>query len=138
MIVAIDPGSEKTGIAILRQDGTLVEKHIIPSASLAAELTNLQVKYGFTHIAMGDGTCHKHLQGVVAAWLAKQIKTIVYALVDEKNTTVEGRQLYFRMTPRRGWRRVVPLCLQFPPVPVDDFVAWIIGQRYIQQQGENV
>jgi hypothetical protein len=29
----------------------------------------------------------------------------------------------------------VPLSFQYPPEPVDDFVAWIIGLRYIDTLG---
>ena len=34
MIAAIDPGSEKTGTAILNEDGTLAEKKIVPTPML--------------------------------------------------------------------------------------------------------
>jgi hypothetical protein len=72
---------------------------------------------------------------VIDKWIADGHSKVKFSLIDEKYTTVEGRKLYFQYTPRRGWRRFVPLSLQYPPEPVDDFVAWIIGQRYVQQQG---
>ena len=84
---------------------------------------------------MGDGTNHKRLQPVAEQWIRRQAPAVTFSLVDEKNTTVEGRAMYFKYTPRRGWRRFVPLSLQYPPEPVDDFVAWIIGLRYIHRQG---
>ena len=61
-------------------------------------------------------------------------RTEIEELTDEEFTTVEGRKLYFKYTPRRGWRRFVPLSFQYPPEPVDDFVAWIIGRRYLAKQ----
>lgn len=133
MIVAIDPGSEKTGVAILADDGALVLRAIVPTPSLGQWLTDAYKDHSFTHIAMGNGTNHKRLQDVVMAWIDK--KAITFSLVDEKFTTVEGRKLYWKYTPRRGWRRFVPLSLQYPPEPVDDFVAWIIGLRYICSKG---
>ena len=35
MILAIDPGSEKTGTAVLRNDGSLVCRQIIPTEDTA-------------------------------------------------------------------------------------------------------
>lgn len=136
MIAAIDPGSEKTGTAILNEDGTLVEKKIVPTDKLLPYLQHAYTTYAFRHIVMGNGTNHKHLQPRVEAWLQQEAKQVTFSLIDEKYTTVEGRKLYFKYTPRKGWRRFIPLALQYPPEPVDDFVAWIIGLRYIQTKGE--
>ena len=84
---------------------------------------------------MGDGTNHRHLQPVAEAWIRTHHPEITFSLIDEKFTTVEGRKLYWKYTPRHGWRRLVPLSLQYPPEPVDDFVACIIGLRYLHSQG---
>ena len=126
MIAAIDPGSEKTGVAVLGGDGSLAEKKIIPTGDLEAYLTGAYAQYRFTHIVMGDGTNHKRLQPVAEEWIRRQAPAVTFSLVDEKNTTVEGRAMYFKY---------MPLSLQYPPEPVDDFVAWIIGLRYIHRQG---
>lgn len=134
MLLAIDPGSDKTGVAVLKPDGTLVEKAIVPTADLVRYLDEIYSRCPFAHIVMGNGTNHKRLQPVVEAWYSQKRLDLTFALVDEKFTTVEGRRLYWQYTPRHGWRRLVPLSLQYPPEPVDDFVAWIIGLRYLQQQ----
>lgn len=135
MIAAIDPGSEKTGTAILSEDGTLAEKKIVPTPMLLPYLQQAYETYSFHHIVMGNGTNHKHLQPCVEAWIQDKKKPVTFSLIDEKYTTVEGRKLYFKYTPRKGWRRFIPLALQYPPEPVDDFVAWIIGLRYIKAKG---
>lgn len=134
MILAIDPGSDKTGLAVLKEDGTLVEKAIVPTVDLARRLDEVHRRCPFIHVVMGDGTNHKHLLPVVETWISQKGLSMACTLVDEKFTTVEGRRLYWQYTPRHGWRRLVPLSLQYPPEPVDDFVAWIIGLRYLQQQ----
>ena len=58
MIAAIEPGSEKTGVAVLGGDGSLAEKKIIPTGDLEAYLTGAHAQHGFTHSGMGDGTNH--------------------------------------------------------------------------------
>ena len=134
MIFAIDPGSEKTGTAVVAADGSLVTKAIVPTPELGDYLSRVYETHPFSHIVMGDGTNHKKLQPLVEQWIARDHQDITFSLTDEKFTTVEGRKLYFKYTPRRGWRRFVPLSFQYPPEPVDDFVAWIIGRRYLAKQ----
>lgn len=134
MIFAIDPGLEKTGTAVVAEDGSLVTKAIVPTPELGDYLSRVYETHPFSHIVMGDGTNHKKLQLLVEQWIARDHQDITFSLTDEKFTTVEGRKLYFKYTPRRGWRRFVPLSFQYPPEPVDDFVAWIIGRRYLAKQ----
>lgn len=138
MILAIDPGSEKTGVAVVNTDGSLVEKQIVPTPSLVEYVGQVFGRHPVTQVVMGDGTNHKHLQPVVEDWLRQHQPAVPFTLIDEKFTTVEGRKLYFQCTPRRGWRRWIPVAWQYPPEPVDDFVAWIIGRRFIKQQGERL
>ena len=125
---------EKTGTAVVAEDGSLVTKAIVPTPELGDYLSRVYETHPFSHIVMGDGTNHKKLQLLVEQWIARDHQDITFSLTDEKFTTVEGRKLYFKYTPRRGWRRFVPLSFQYPPEPVDDFVAWIIGRRYLAKQ----
>ncbi|ERT59632.1 hypothetical protein [Megasphaera vaginalis (ex Srinivasan et al. 2021)] len=138
MILAIDPGSEKTGIAVVEDDGALLHKEIAATVKLREVFDRIYTGYRFTTMVMGDGTNHRRLQPVAEQWIHDGGREIAFALVDEKFTTVEGRALYWKYTPRRGWRRFWPLSLQYPPEPVDDFVAWIIGLRYLRQRGEKL
>ena len=91
MLFAIDPGSEKTGTAILREDGSLVSRQIVPTGTLAEHLTRQYAHHPFSHIVMGDGTNHRHLQPVAEAWIRTHHPEITFSLIDEKFTTVEGR-----------------------------------------------
>jgi RNase H-fold protein (predicted Holliday junction resolvase) len=135
MIIAIDPGSDKTGLAVLAADGALLFKQIVPTEKLISVMAALQRDYPFDVVVMGNGTNHKRLQPLVEQWIQIQRRPIMFSLVDEQYTTVEGRRLYWQYTKRHGWRRFIPASLQYPPDPVDDFVAWIIGKRFIMKQG---
>ena len=52
-------------------------------------------------------------------------------LVDEYETSREARGLYFAEHPPRGWRRLVPLGLQLPERPIDDYAAILIARRFL-------
>ncbi len=102
LIFAIDPGSEKTGTAVVADDGSLVTKAIVPTPELGDYLSHIYENYPFSHIVMGDGTNHKKLQPLVEQWIARNHGDITFSLTDEKFTTVEGRKLYFKYTPRKA------------------------------------
>jgi len=131
MIVAIDPGTEKSGIAVLQESGALVSKEIIATPSLEYALEKLYSAHKFNTIVIGDGTNHRKVYDAVVVWTGNR-SSIKLALVDEKFTTVEGRKRYWQYNPPRGLKKIIPFSFRYPPVPVDDFVAWIIGERYIQ------
>lgn len=131
MIVAIDPGTEKTGIALLKTTGLLVSKEIIMTLNIATVLEGLYGTHEFNTIVIGNGTNHRKVYDAVRVWIGNR-STITVVLVDEKFTTVEGRTRYWQYNPPQGWKKIIPLSFRYPPVPVDDFVAWIIGERYIK------
>lgn len=61
--------------------------------------------------------------------LAPALKVVA---VEERNSTLEARALYWQEKPPRGWRRVLPLSLQEPPEPVDDFAAVVLARRFLK------
>ena len=105
-------------------------KKIIETASLEEELTLVLQNYPIFVIAMGDGTNHKAVYNRLDTLVKKSGIPIV--LVNEKFTTQEGKTRYFEKNPPKGLWKLVPLSFQSPPVPVDDYVAWIIGERYLE------
>lgn len=54
-------------------------------------------------------------------------------LVDERETTLQARRLYFEEHPPAGWRRLIPIGMQLPPCPIDDYAAVLIGRRYLAE-----
>jgi len=52
---------------------------------------------------------------------------------EERNTTYKARGRYFAENPPTGIWRLVPLGLQTPPRPVDDYAAWLIGEKYLSE-----
>jgi len=63
--------------------------------------------------------------------LKEREKNVKIELVDEKYTTEMGETWYKREHPVTGWRRLIPDGFRRIPVPVDDYVAWIIACIYL-------
>ena len=122
-ILAIDPGREKTGIAILKNSDVLEHK-IINSEELVQIIKSLLEKYIIKTIVMGNGTSSKKKYD----FLKQEFIDRDIVLINEYRTTDEARKLYFQENPPKGWKKLIPLGMQVPPVPVDDYAAIVIGR----------
>lgn len=126
-ILAIDPGREKTGIAILNNSDVLEHK-IINSEELVQIIKSLLEKYIIKMIVMGNGTSSKKKYDL----LKREFIDRDIVLINEYRTTDEARKLYFQENPPKGWKKLIPLGMQVPPVPVDDYAAIVIGRKYLK------
>ncbi len=105
---------------------------------LKEEIEPLIGHWMITHIALGDSTSSKSARSEIESLVQKrQWENVRVELVDEKNSTLEARVLYFEEYPPRGWRRWLPFSSQMPPVPVDDFAAVVVARRFIFGQPVN-
>lgn len=126
-ILAIDPGREKTGIAIVKNSDVL-EHEIINSEELVQIIKSLLEKYIIKTIVMGNGTSSKKKYDL----LKREFIDRDIVLINEYRTTDEARKLYFQENPPKGWKKLIPLGMQVPPVPVDDYAAIVIGRKYLK------
>ena len=79
-------------------------------------------------IVMGNGTSSKKKYEV----LKQEVIDRDIVLINEYRTTDEARKLYFQENPPKGWKKLIPLGMQVPPVPVDDYAAIVIGRKYLK------
>ena len=131
LLCAIDPGRDKTGVALVHMDGTLEKKSIVRTADYEKELAQLLAGKDLLAVAMGNGTRHEVMQERTEALLVKLGRAIPVTLVDEKYTTEMGEQWYWKDHPAKGLARLIPKGMRSGPVPVDDDVAWLIGCIYL-------
>lgn len=124
IVLAIDPGRDKCGIAVLSPQGDVLLHEIVPTGALETRVSELAAEYA-PRIIMGDGTT----SAAAKARIEAQVGAVT--LVDEYRTTEEGRRLYWAENPPRGWRRLVPRGLLTPAVPVDDFAAVALARRFL-------
>ncbi|QDR82053.1 pre-16S rRNA-processing nuclease YqgF [Sporomusa termitida] len=128
-VLAIDPGREKCGLAVVHREQGLIDKTIIATVDLPDRVATLAAAHNLTTVIIGDGTTTQTAQAVLAAITVKgQRLTIVP--VNEYRSTDEARVRYWRCHPPRGLKRLLPTGMLVPPVPVDDFVAVILAERY--------
>lgn len=129
-IMAVDPGRDKCGLAVLDSEGRILWRRVIPTEELAARARELAEGQRAKRLLLGNGTTHRQAE----QRLREALPELAIEVVDEYRTTEMARQLYWKLSPPRGWRRLVPLGLQVPPEPVDDLVAVILAQRALGRE----
>ena len=63
--------------------------------------------------------------------LASEFEHIPLVMVDENNSTLEARDLYWQMYPAQGLRKFMPQTMRITPRPIDDIVAILLIERYL-------
>lgn len=130
-VLAIDPGSSKCGMALVRRSAAggieLLWRSIVPPDKVVPKLHEAYAADPFQMIIVGGGT---NSQKTVER-IREHLSSIAILVVDEKDTTMQARERYWVHNPRRGWRRLLPSTLQMPPDPVDDYVALILAERVL-------
>lgn len=117
-ILAFDPG-KNVGWAVLDETGALKAHGVVDLTDVA------QLDLSADVCVVGSGTGSSALVAVLRELSVEPV------IVDEAETTLEGRRLYFRDRPGRGLSRLLPVGMRTPPRPIDDYAAYAIGLRYL-------
>lgn len=113
----------------MRNDGTITKTAVIATEKLAAALPQI-FSEGPAAVILGNGTNSANVKTMLAA--AASGTDIV--TVEESYSTEDARQLYWQENPPLGWRKLVPLGLQVPPVNLDGYAAAVLVRRYLKQK----
>jgi RNase H-fold protein (predicted Holliday junction resolvase) len=131
VVLAVDPGSDKIGWAVVGYDLRTYEQGIAFVSEFHRVVRRIIAERRPEVMGMGAGTAG----ALVLRVLADLQIDLPVRIGDEVGSTAEARRRYFADHPPTGLWRLVPLGLQIPPRPVDDYAAVIIGERYIRTNG---
>jgi RNase H-fold protein (predicted Holliday junction resolvase) len=127
-VLGIDPGTRKVGFALITDPKSApVAMGIESLEGLFARLAPLVGANPLEAVALGGGT-----NAATVRALLERLGAPVH-LIDETDTSYRARALYFADHPPRGWRRLIPVGLQLPPRPIDDYAALLIARRYAER-----
>jgi RNase H-fold protein (predicted Holliday junction resolvase) len=128
IILSLDPGKNKCGLAALKNKEILF-RAVCPRNELAEQLQRLISELKPSTLLIGEGTESKAIQREIDQM---ELKLHIFH-VPEKNTTMEARQLYWKLNPPKGLWRLFPTSLRYPPEPFDDLAAVIIARRFSEE-----
>jgi len=126
-VIAIDPGREKCGVAVVTSHGTLVAKSVVAVAGLVALLEQLLQAHQHPNLIVGDGTgSHDVCQALQAAFPDVRVER-----VSECRSTERALARWRETVRPRGWQKLLPRPFRFPGAPIDDFAAWILAEDHV-------
>jgi RNase H-fold protein (predicted Holliday junction resolvase) len=132
VVLAIDPGSSKCGLALVHRDLEgklkLMWRKIVPVGQLIDSIGEAADVQQISLIVIGSGTGSKP----IIKTIRDEMPSMGILVIDETDTTLQARERYWEYNPRRGWRRFFPATMQSPPEPVDDFAALVLAERVLQ------
>jgi RNase H-fold protein (predicted Holliday junction resolvase) len=126
--LGFDPGKDKCGIAIVNIDGQPLHHEVVAAAAVLERIPQLCVEWAVTQVVIGDRTMTRQWQAQLAPM------GLPIAPIDEHNSSLEARELYWEMYPPQGFQRLIPQGMRLPPRPIDDLVAIILVRRYLAGQ----
>ena len=144
MILAIDPGRSKFGWAFVDDHKKLILSGITPTEELDSFISilakvsekNFSNKWimefesaktipDFYRVVLGAGTGSKIFE--------KKLKVLLLPIhtINEKNSTLEARDIYWKLHKPSVWQRLLPHSTIVPSRDIDDLAAYCLALRYL-------
>lgn len=132
LYLGIDPGRSKTGLALVNGAGKIVKLHIAESQNIDNEIVEFIKNSCPVHIVLGNGTNSRNIGESVK----RILPDVMVAVVEEAHSTEEARTLYWQENPPKGLKKLIPLGMLVPPVPLDAYAAVILVRRFLEDNYE--
>ena len=132
LYLGIDPGRSKTGLALVNGVGKIVKLHIAESQNIDNEIVEFIKNSCPVHIVLGNGTNSRNIGESVK----RVLPDVMVTVVEEAHSTEEARALYWQENPPKGLKKLIPLGMLVPPVPLDAYAAVILVRRFLEDNYE--
>jgi RNase H-fold protein (predicted Holliday junction resolvase) len=132
LYLGIDPGRSKTGLALVDGAGKIVKLHIAESQNIDNEIVEFIKNSCPVHIVLGNGTNSRNIGESVK----RVLPDVMVTVVEEAHSTEEARTLYWQENPPKGMKKLIPLGMLVPPVPLDAYAAVILVRRFLEDNYE--
>lgn len=129
VILGFDPGRQKCGVAVMGLDRSLYYHQVVAADTAVSTIETLRQQFPVSLVVMGNQTSSDDWKQKLTQ-VADPPRVI---LVDERYTSLEARDRYWQMYPPSGLTRLLPQGMRTPPRPVDDIVAILLIERYLER-----
>ncbi len=130
-LLALDPGREKVGAAVLNEEGEVLEKTIISRGEIGEGVEELVEKYHPQKLVIGSGTGSRRLAEELLPGLPEHIEL---KFVEEKNSTRQAQKLYHREQGGLFLRLISRFIGWKSSKALDDYAAVILGRRFLDKK----
>ena len=132
LYLGIDPGRSKTGLALVDGAGKIVKLHIAESQNIDNEIVEFIKNSCPVQIVLGNGTNSRNIGESVK----RVLNDVMVTVMEEAHSTEEARALYWQENPPKGLKKLIPLGMLVPPVPLDAYAAVILVRRFLENNYE--
>ncbi|MCU0523521.1 MAG: pre-16S rRNA-processing nuclease YqgF [Elainella sp. Prado103] len=133
VILGFDPGRQKCGLAVMGLDRSLFYHQVVSADTAITTIEDLRQQFPVSMVVMGNQTSSQSWKQQLAE-VADPLRVV---LVDERYSSLEARDRYWQMYPPRGLTRLLPQGMRTPPRPIDDIVAILLIERYLERLTSN-
>ena len=130
MLLGFDPGRDKCGIAVMGVDRQIAFRQVVSSETVPKTIAKICKDYPISVCVMGNQTTSQEWSQKLEIALSDAVRLFK---VDERNSSLEARDRYWELHPPKGLQKLIPQGMRVPPVPVDDIVAIILIERYLNR-----
>ncbi|MEB3342711.1 pre-16S rRNA-processing nuclease YqgF [Okeania sp.] len=131
MILGFDPGRDKCGIAIMDKNKKIYYHQVVESPKITTTIIELNQKFDINLIVIGDQTTSKIWEQNLTKIISEKVPIIK---VDERYSSLEARDRYWQLYPPQWFVRLIPKGMRIPSKPIDDIVAIILIERYLNSK----
>ncbi|MBD2344193.1 pre-16S rRNA-processing nuclease YqgF [Anabaena subtropica] len=135
VILGFDPGKDKCGLAVMGLDRQLYYHQVVSSLEAIAVINTLREQFPISMLVMGNQTTAKRWKQQLQQELVEPFNIV---LIDERYSTLEARDRYWQMYPPKGLTKLLPQGMRQPPRPIDDIVAILLIERYLNRLTESI
>lgn len=129
VILGFDPGRQKCGLAVMGVDRRLYYHQVVSAEATIATIQTLRQQFPISLLVMGDQTSSKAWKQKLTS-LSDPLRVIT---VDERHSSLEARDRFWQMYPPKGLVRLIPQGMRTPPREIDDIVAILLIERYLER-----
>ncbi len=130
-ILGFDPGRDKCGVAVVTPNRQLQFHEVVAAETAIATLQQLLAQFPIQTLVIGDQTTSRQWQQTLRQHLDPSLPIVA---VNERYSTLEARDRYWTMYPPQGLTRLIPQGMRDVPRPIDDIVAIILVERYLEER----
>lgn len=130
VILGFDPGRQKCGLAVMGVDRQVHYHQVVASDMAITTIQQLRQQFPISLMVMGDQTTAKSWRQKLTRELSDTLRIV---LVDERYSSLEARTRYWQMYPPKGLGKLIPQGMRSLPRPVDDIVAILLIERYLER-----
>lgn len=129
VILGFDPGRYRCGLAMMGVDRKLYDHQVVLATEAIGTIESLRQQFPISLLVMGDQTTAQDWKQK----LSDVPDPLRIVMVDERHSTLEARSRYWQMYSPKGLNRLLPEGLRTPPRSLDDIVAILLIERYLER-----